>query len=214
LNFSVRSLVIALGFFILPAAAFGDVYDSANFSGQLGSSPNIKAPFAGHGFNPSDTFTGNFVYDVNLIPPSIPPSGSNVFFSNFPDIAAISSPTAFTLSIGGLTFTLADAQVQSPTQEAAIQYNNLGQFHGFFYISDFTFTDGKPYELSIQGTSLSIVPIVGGFPQFNHLVNATVHTNLTNISPFTPVSTTPEPSSILLFVTGLLGIVFVMRQRA
>jgi hypothetical protein len=215
LNFSARSLVIALGFFILPAAAFGDVYFSANFSGQLGSSANIRAPFAGNGFNPSDTFTGNFVYDVSLIPSSIPSSGANVFFSAFPDIALISPPTAFTLSIGGLTFTLDNAQVQSPTQEAAIQYNNSGAFNGFFYVSDFTFTDGNPYELSIQGTSLSIVPIVGGFPTFSHKVNGTVFTTLTNVSPFNPqVSTTPEPSSILLFVTGLLGIIFVMRQRA
>jgi hypothetical protein len=215
LNFSIRSLVIALGFFFLPAAAFGDVYFSANFSGQLGSSANIKAPFAGNGFNPSDTFTGNFVYDVNLIPSSIPSSGANVFFSAFPDIALISPPTAFTLSIGGLTFTLDNALVQSPTQEAAIQYNTLGQFNGFFYVSDFTFTDGNPYRLSIQGTSLSIVPIVGGFPTFTHLVNGRLNTTLTNVSPFNPqVSATPEPSSILLFVTGLLGIVFVMRQRA
>jgi hypothetical protein len=214
LNFSIRSLVIALGFFILPAAAFGDVYYSANFSGMINpGNANVQTPFTSI-LTQSEAFSGNLVYDVNQIPASIPSSGANVFFSSFPDIAAISSPTAFTLSIGGLTVTLDNALVESPTQDAAIQYNTLGQFHGFFYISDFTFTDGNPYQLSIQGTSLSIVPIVGGFPTFSSKVNGTVSTTLTNVSPFTPVSATPEPPSILLFVTGLLGIVFVMRQRA
>jgi hypothetical protein len=215
LNFSIRSLVIVLGFFILPAAALGDVYDSANFSGGIfGGGANVSAPFAGNGFTPGDTFTGNFVYDVNKIPS--PVSGfDNVFFSNFPDIAAIPPSTVFSLSIGGLTFTLANALVQFPTQEAAIQYNN-GNFNGFFYISDFTFL-GNPYELSLQGGILSIHALdSGGNPEGSSLVNGYVqigNPSLTNISPFTPVSTTPEPSSILLFVTGLLGIIFVMRQR-
>lgn len=215
MNFSIRSLVIALGFFILPAAAFGDVYDSANFSGGIfGGNANVSAPFAGNGFTQGDTFTGNFVYDVN----QIPSSGSsfvNVFFSGFPDIAAIPSSTAFSLPIGGLTFNLDNALVQFPTQYAAIQYNN-GNFNGFFYISDFTFL-GNPYELSIEGGILAIHLLDGGNPVGSSLVNGYVNignTSLTNISPFTPVSATPEPSSILLFVTGLLGIVFVMRQRA
>ena len=215
LNFSVRSLVVALGFFILPAAAFGDVYEIANFSGGLFSSANVSSPFAGNGFIPNSTFTGSFVYDVN----QIPPSGSgffNVFFSAFPDIAAIPNSTAFSLPVGGLNFNLGNAVTPMfGTQEAAVQYNN-GNFNGFSYISDFTFTDGKPYELSLSGGTLTIQALVGGNPNFINLVSGYVNignSSLTNISPFTPVSTTPEPSSILLFVTGLLGIVFVMRQR-
>jgi hypothetical protein len=108
--FSIRSLVIiTLGvLFLLPAVTFADAYHSANFSGQLGSSPNIKPPFTGNGFNPGGAVTGSFVYDDNLIPSS----GTgfvNVFFSSFPDIAQIPSTMAFNLSIGGLTFGLGDA---------------------------------------------------------------------------------------------------------
>lgn len=215
MNFSIRYMVIAVTFFILPAVAFGDVYDSANFSaGIFGGNANVSAPFTSI-LTQGETFTGNFVYDVN----QIPPSGSgfdNVFFSAFPDIAAIPPSTAFSLSIGGLTFTLANALVQFPTQEAAIQYNN-GKFNGFFYISDFTFL-GNPYELSLQGGSLSVHALDGsGNPVGNSLVNGYVNignSSLSNIAVYTPTSPTPEPSSILLFVTGLLGILFVIRQRA
>jgi len=98
MNVSMRSLAIILGvLFLLPAAAFADAYHTADFSGQLGSSPNIKAPFAGNGFNPGGAVTGSFVYDDNLIPSS----GTgfvNVFFSSFPDIAQIPSSTALDLS--------------------------------------------------------------------------------------------------------------------
>jgi PEP-CTERM motif len=215
LNFSIRSLVIALGFFILPAVALGDVYDSANFSaGIFGGGANVSAPFTSI-LTQGETFTGNFVYDVNQIPP-LGSGLDNVFFSNFPDIAAIPPSTAFSLSIGGLTFTLANALIQFPTQYAAIQYNN-GNFNGFFYISDFTFL-GNPYELSLQGGSLSIHALDAfGNPEGSSLVNGYVNignSSLSNIAVYTPPSTTPEPSSILLFVTGLLGIVFVIRQKA
>jgi hypothetical protein len=132
LNFSVRSLVIALGFIILPAAAFGDVYDSANFSGAINpGTANVKTPFTSI-LTQGETFTGNFVYDASQIP-SFGSGFVNVFFSGFPDIAAVSPPTAFSLSIGGLTFTLADALVKFPTQEAAIQYNNGNSMDSFTF---------------------------------------------------------------------------------
>jgi hypothetical protein len=92
---------------------------TANFSGQLGSSPNVNPRFSTHGFSPNAVFTGSFVYDDNLIPS--PGSGFvNVFFSSFPDIVQFASTTAFDLSIGGLTFGIGDAQTQFGMQEAGI----------------------------------------------------------------------------------------------
>jgi len=215
MKFSRCLFAVALGVLtLLPAAAFADTYHMATFSGQLGSSPNIKAPFAGNGFDPSGPITGSFVYDDNLIP--APGSGPiNIFFSNFPDIAQIPPSTAFTISLGGLTFSLGDAQTPLfGTQEAAIQYNN-GVFNGFFYISDFMFL-GNPYELSLQGGVLAIVPIVGGFPQFNHLVNARLNVgdaNLSDITVFTPAQAqTPEPSTGALLGIALLALVLVARK--
>jgi hypothetical protein len=213
--FSIRSLVIiTVGVLsLLPAATFADTYHTANFSGQLGSSSNIKPPFAGNGFNAGGAVTGSFVYDDNLIP-----SGTgfvNVFFSGFPDIAQIPSTTAFDLSVGGLTFGLGDADTPLyGTQEAAIQYNN-GVFNGFFYISDFMF-QGNPYELSLQGGVLAIYPIVGGFPGFNSLVNGSLNTgngNLSGISVFTPAAApVPEPATGGLLGISLFALVLVARK--
>lgn len=219
MNFSMRTMLIILGvlFLLLPATALADSYHSASFSGQLGSSPNVQPPFAGNGFNPGGAVTGSFVYDDNLIPAS----GSgfvNVFFYNFPDIAQIPPSTAFTLSMGGVTFGLGDAVTPMfGTQEAAIQYNN-GSFNGFFYVSDFMF-QGNPYELSIQGGTFTIVPIVGGFPTFSSKVNGTLNIgngNLSNISVFTPGQTpppVPEPASVELLGVSLLGLVRVARKH-
>jgi hypothetical protein len=214
MNFSIRSLAIAIGFVILPAVALGDTYHSASFSGQLaGGSANVRAPFStSGGLSQGESFSGTFVYDDNLIP--APGSGFfNVFFSSFPDIAEIPPATAFTLTLGGFSFDLADAD----PGEAAIQYNN-GNFNGFFYISDFMYL-GSQYELSLQGGTLAIVPFVGGFPGFNSLVNGNVNIgngNLTGISVFTPsspVSPTPESSSVALWGVSLVGLVLWLGLR-
>jgi hypothetical protein len=217
MNLSIRSLAIILGVLILlPLAALADTYHSANFSGQLGSSPNIQPPFAGNGFDPGGAVTGSFVYDDNLIPAA----GSgfvNVFFSNFPDIAQIPAATAFTISLGGLSFGLGDAGTPMfGTQEAAIQYNN-GAFNGFFYISDFMFA-GNPYELSIQGGTIAIYPIMGGLPGFNSLVNGTLNIGTGNLNgimvyiPAQPPPPVPEPATCELLGISLLALLPIARK--
>jgi len=112
------------------------------------------------------------------------------------------------------TFTLANAVTQSGCQQAAIQYNN-GGFAGLFYISDFTY-QGSPYELQIQGGSLSIVPIVGGNPGFNSLVNGYVDFSLSNVQPYTPTVSpgVPEPATWAMMLLGCIGLGFTARRRA
>jgi len=80
------------------SAGYIDAYHAAEFTGQLGSGPNIRAPFNSV-LSPSGQVTGSFVYDDALIPPS----GSgfvNVFFSSFPDTAATGFPTGQNLING------------------------------------------------------------------------------------------------------------------
>ena len=197
---------------LLTTSAWADVYTSANFT--FGTNPgnaNVQSPFTSV-LSQGQTFTGSLVFDNNLVPGS----GTgfvNVFFSSFPDIALITSATALDLPLGGLpAFTLGSAQVQFPTQEAAIQYNN-GAFNGLFYISDFTF-QGNPYELQIQGGSFDIVPIVSGNPGSNPLVTGFVNFSLTNEQNFTPVSPgVPEPSTWAMLLLGFASVGFMAYRR-
>jgi hypothetical protein len=101
------------------------------------------------------------------------------------------------------------------TQEAAIQYNH-GAFNGFFYISDFMF-QGNPYELSLQGGTLAIYPIVGGFPQLgSRKVGGNLNTgngNLSGISVFTPAAApVPEPATGGLLGVSLFALALVARK--
>jgi hypothetical protein len=200
---------------ISPAGAVADVYYTANFTfGVFGGNANQQAPFVGvvAPYPAGGAFTGSLVYDQTLVPGG----GTgfvNLFFSSFPDIARIPATTALSLPLGSLpVFTRADAVTQFGSQEAAIQYNN-GAFNGLFYISDFTY-QGNPYELQIQGGSLSIVPIVGGVPTFNSLVNGYVDFSLSNAQPYTPPApTVPEPSTWAMMLFGFAGLGLIGYRR-
>jgi PEP-CTERM motif len=198
-----------------PVAAFADTYFTANFTvGVFGGNANQQPPFQGvvAPYPAGGTFTGSLVFDQTLVPG--PASGFvNVSFSSFPDIALIPPATALDIPLGSLpAFTLADAVTPMfGSQEAAIQYNN-GAFNGLLYISDFTF-NGNPYELQIQGGSLSIVPIINGNPGTNSLVNGFVQGPLFNVQPFTPVAPgVPEPSTWALMLLGFAGLGFAFRR--
>jgi PEP-CTERM motif len=211
----VQLAALALGLFAAaPVPASADAYYTANFTfGVFGGNANQQSPFVGIAPYPAGgTFTGSLVFDQNLIPG--PGSGHvNVFFSDFPDIANIPAATALSLPLGFLpVFKLSDAVTQFGFQQAAIQYNN-GAFAGLFYISDFTYA-GNPYELQIQGGTLSIVPFVGGYPGYNSLVNGFVDSSLSNVQTFTPVTpTVPEPSSWALLLLGFAALVIAGRRR-
>lgn len=207
---------------VVPAIAAADTYKTADFTfGVFGGNANQQPPFQGvvAPYPAGGTFTGSLVFDQDLVPG--PGTGFvNVFFSNFPDIAQIPSATALNLPLGSLpAFTLGDAQVQFGFQEAGIQYNN-GAFNGLFYISDFTYA-GNPYELQIQGGSLSIVAIVNGNPDFHSLVNGFVNLSpLTNVQPYTPPPPPPPPGlpepatwATMLLGFGLVGAAFRRSRR-
>jgi hypothetical protein len=212
-----RTLLIAVGLALAaPAAALADAYTLANFSGAInGGNANVKAPFSGNGFTQSMPFSGNFVFDNNLIPG--PASGFvNVFDQSFPDIGQIPAGFQFTLNFGPLTFTEADNDnSQIPF---GIQYNN-GHFNGFEFVHDFTF-NANPYELRIDGSVLYVVAIVNGFPTFSHLINAHINVGDANVTGPTPFiipgpggGGVPEPAAWALLILGFAGVGAMMRRR-
>src|SRR4051794_30961961 len=58
---------LALLVMTMSMTMFADTYHSATFTGQLGSSPNIKSPFNSVLFG-SGAVTGSFVYDDQKVP--------------------------------------------------------------------------------------------------------------------------------------------------
>src|SRR4029077_1837292 len=143
---------ISVAVFLISLSANADTYTQATFTGAInGGNANVKAPFNTNGFTQSDPFSGSFVFDNQLVPG--PGTGfTNVFFSNFPDIAAIPNPVAFSFTLDSLSFNLGDNI--NALRLAGIQYNN-GVFNGFVFIADFPFL-GNEYQLRTEGPVISV----------------------------------------------------------
>jgi hypothetical protein len=194
------AVAASLGLF-LAGPALADTYTKANFSaGIFGGNANVSSPFSGNGFSQGQTFTGNFVYDNQLIPAN----GTgvvNVFASGFPDIANIAPLDLFKLNFGPLTFSAADAD-----EPFAIQYNN-GNFNGFFYVNNFVFQGGD-YQLAISGGSLSVYALSGGNPTGPSLMNGYVNIGnsaVTGGAPYVPVVNVPgvpETGTWIMMIAG------------
>jgi hypothetical protein len=170
----------------------------------------VKSPFSGNGFTQGDTLTGSFVYDVQLVPG--PATGSvNVFYSNFPDIAAIPDADAFNLTLNSLNFNLGHAVIQYGIQEAAVQYTG-GAFNGFFYVANFTFQSNL-YQFEIQGRTFDIQAInPSGYPTGDNLISGYINQELSNVSPY-QLAAVPEPETYSMLVAGLGLLGFVARRR-
>jgi hypothetical protein len=207
-------LSLALAALIVPTTLKADTLYSADFSGGI-QYPSVGSPFDGlcSAGDICGGVTGSFVFDSNQIPASN--SGFvNVFLSGIPGSGSIPSSTAFNISLGpNLSFTLADAAQGS----GAIQYNN-GNFNGFFYLADFTY-QGNNYQLDDQGGLFSIYLLNSLGEETTVEASGYLNFNLTNETPYQistpppPPSSVPEPSSLALLCSGLLGLAGTVRRK-
>ena len=185
-------------------------YIQANFSGQLASNANVKAPFNGAGFTGGQSVTGSFVFDADLIP-NTPFPGSNLFFNNFADIADIPAADAFTINFGPYVFTLADNL--DAQRLAGIQYVN-GQFNGFVFLTDFLFQN-QWYRFRTEGATFNVRKLTGqnGNITGGNLITGTLNLGLTDQTPYvieTPA--VPEPATWAMMIAGFGAVGFAMRR--
>ena len=187
-----------------------DTYESATFSGGV-QYPSVSSPFDGmFSAAPGNVVTGQFVYDNQQIPTTTG-NYTNVMFNTFPDYANIAPATLFSISIGStpITFSLADAESGGI---AAIQYDPNNNFRGFVFQGDFTY-NGIMYQFNDQGGTWGIYQFVNGYPGFSPVASGYINSSLSNVQDFTPTAPVPEPASLFLLGSGLVGTLSALRRR-
>lgn len=201
----IASLFLAAIITLSAIPSFADTYKMATFTGAIyGGNANAQAPFYPTIYQ-GEAISGSFIIDTS----QVPGAGSgyvNNFFSNYPDIANIPATSAFNINLGAanLTFSLADALWGA----AAIQFNN-GVFNGFFYDTNFMYTDGREYDFTIQGKTwnISYIDPALGYPTQQYVSGYIGGMTLGDI--YTPIvpddNPVPEPSTMVLLCVGVLG---------
>lgn len=195
----LRFLGIAAVLFSCSLPAYASVLD---FSGMPGSNTQTFSSFTEDGFVVTNTggqyLVGTYYGDAV---PDLFSGSSDAFFA----ASATGTASVTVTRVGGGEFTFAGADLADDSTPGTYTYTGMMNGTSMFLqtgdIESTLFMSYASNSASMKMTSLVITETGGDF-------------NLDNITVDAPASAvTPEPSSLLLLGTGILGLATTMRRR-